>query len=99
MNGQILVLLATCSFGLLMGLVFDAYRLLTRPCRRRRWLLAFLDFFLWVALACALFALLFVLNKAEVHFYVFFGLALGLLFYYRSLSRYVAGLWPKRPRP
>lgn len=91
MNGQALILLATCGSGLLMGLVFDVYRLLTRPFRRRRWKLALTDFLLWVILAAYMFGLLFYLNDAEVHFYVFLGLALGLLFYYRWLSRYVLG--------
>lgn len=89
MNGQTLVLLATCGSGLVLGVLLDAYRLLTKRLRRRRRLVAVLDFLLWVGLAAALFALLFFLNAAEVHFYVFLGLALGLLFYYRFLGRRV----------
>ncbi|MBC7346476.1 MAG: hypothetical protein H5U00_03335 [Clostridia bacterium] len=89
MNGQPLLLLATCSMGFLLGLFLDFYRFFARRARWRGHRLDLADFLLWVLFAVGMFALLFYLNGAEIHFYVFVGLALGLLTYYRWASRHV----------
>ena len=88
MSSQALVLCVTCVSGFIMGFILEAYRLLVGRTRWRRRKLSLMDFLLWVVLTACMFGLLYYLNGAEVHFYVFLGLALGLLSYIRWCRRY-----------
>lgn len=80
-----------------MGFAVDCHRFWSGRRRLRRYRVgqSIADFLLWVSFAAGVFGLLLLLNDGEVHFYVFLGLGLGLLIYYRSYSRWVLS-WLKK---
>lgn len=74
--------------GLVAGLLFDLYRFgrwLFRPGRLGTYIG---DLLFWLLLTPALFLLLLVTNGGELRLYVFVGLAIGCLFYFRLFSRH-----------
>jgi spore cortex biosynthesis protein YabQ len=86
-DGQIDTFLITVATGVFLGLLFDFYRVL-RALYRPRWLLTSLaDLLYWLAATGVVFLALLFGNWGELRLYVFIGLALGALGYYRLLSR------------
>lgn len=78
--------------GLLMGLVFDIYRIL-------RWLLKLpglavhlFDLLIWLVFAVGVFFILLIGNWGELRFYVFLGILIGLILYFMFLSKKIIKL-------
>lgn len=84
---QWLTLGAMLLSGVGMGVVFDGYRVVSNELRFPRWSLSILDLLYWIASALVVFKMLYASNNGEVRAYVFFGLAMGALFYYLFFSK------------
>lgn len=79
-----LFMMFVCGNGL--GVLFDAYRVLSHRLGIPGWLLAILDVVYWLVAAPAVFRVLYRTNHGEIRFYVFFGLILGISFYFLFCS-------------
>ncbi len=78
--------------GLLMGGVFDGYRVVSHELRFPRWILPALDIGYWLAAALAAFRILYATNNGEVRAYVYLGILIGICFYFLALSVTVIAL-------
>ncbi|SIR66796.1 MULTISPECIES: spore cortex biosynthesis protein YabQ [unclassified Paenibacillus] len=78
--------------GLLMGGVFDGYRVVSHELRFPRWILPALDIGYWLAAALAAFRILYASNNGEVRAYVYLGILIGICFYFLALSGTVIAL-------
>jgi len=78
--------------GLLMGGVFDGYRVVSHELRFPRWILPALDIGYWLAAALAAFRILYATNNGEVRAYVYLGILIGICFYFLALSGTVIAL-------
>jgi spore cortex biosynthesis protein YabQ len=77
----------TVITGVVMGVLFDFYRIL-RGVFRLRWILTSLaDLLYWLLSTVLVFVALLFGNWGEVRLYVFFGLFAGVFGYYKLLSR------------
>jgi spore cortex biosynthesis protein YabQ len=78
--------------GLVMGLVFDVYRVASHRFHVARWLLPALDLVYWAAATLGVFGILLGNNEGEVRMYVFLGLGIGVTGYFGLLSNWVVKL-------
>jgi spore cortex biosynthesis protein YabQ len=91
LHTQYLTVLAMSLSGAVLGAVYDVYRTILQEWKYLRWLGPILDFAFWI------FALLLVLwalhgaNHADIRFYVFVLLGIGLVLYRLLLRKLVVG--------
>ena len=84
--GQIYGFAATIAAGLTLGLFFDLYRLWRRATRPEKVITALSDLLFWVIATPVTYVYLLLGNWAELRFYVFLGLFLGLFLYFTGFS-------------
>ncbi|NMB25080.1 MAG: spore cortex biosynthesis protein YabQ [Firmicutes bacterium] len=92
LGGQVYGFAATIAAGLSLGLLFDFYRLWRRATRPQRLVTAVSDVLFWVVATPITYFYLVVGNWADLRFYVFLGLFLGLLLYFGAFSLVVRNL-------
>ena len=92
LGGQVYGFAATIAAGLSLGLFFDLYRLWRRATRPQKVVTAISDMLFWVIATPLTYFYLLVGNWAELRFYVFLGLLLGLLLYFGAFSVVVLNL-------
>ena len=84
--GQIEAFILTLVLGLLTGTIFHFYQELIRAARVSRYVLYFLDFFLWIIIITLVFLGMLFINQGEMRIYVLIALVLGILIYYRRFA-------------
>lgn len=72
--------------GVIIGLVFDMYRVARGITKPPKIISHILDLIIWFILALLVFVLLLFSNWGEVRFYVFLSLVIGLVFYFKFCS-------------
>jgi len=87
LSQQFLAFGLTIALGILMGVFFDFYRVLNRLLHPPRLVIQVGDLLFWLVLTGVVFTILFLGNWGEVRAYVFLGLALGLVIYFKWFSR------------
>lgn len=75
--------------GLILGVMYDIYRVALSRIRMPRWMIPILDFLYWIAATIIVFRLLYHSNLGQVRVFVFIAIAIGILFYFALLSRIV----------
>jgi len=90
--GQIYGFAATIAAGFTLGLFFDLYRLWRRVTRPKKVATALSDLLFWVIATPVTYAYLLMGNWAELRFYVFLGIFLGLFLYFTVFSVIVLNL-------
>jgi spore cortex biosynthesis protein YabQ len=78
--------------GLLLGILYDVYRVAAKKLKVSRWLLAILDLVYWLAATVLVFRLLYLSNQGQVRIFVFLSLMIGICCYFALFSRYVIRL-------
>lgn len=92
LSTQIRTFLLIVTTGIILGILFDTYRVLRRHFRPP-WLVTSLTDLIYCLLASAIaFAALLAGNWGELRFYVFIALLIGIVAYYRLVSQYVMKL-------
>lgn len=86
---QLLSFLFSWGLGVLLGIIFDFYRLWSDYYRWPRWLKAFGDLFYWIIAAVLVFLGLMEVNGGQMRFYILLALILGLASYQVWFSRTV----------
>ncbi len=84
--GQIEAFILNLVLGLLTGTIFHFYQELIRAARVSRYVLYFLDFFLWIIIITLVFLGMLFINQGEMRIYVLIALVLGILIYYRRFA-------------
>ncbi|NDI37057.1 spore cortex biosynthesis protein YabQ [Chengkuizengella sediminis] len=72
--------------GMLLGVIYDIYRVVASQFHFRRWIISSLDIIYWILSTLFVFRMLYLSNSGEVRFYVFLGLTLGIIFHYVYFS-------------
>jgi len=89
-QGMTIAFMMLC--GVVMGLVFDVYRVASHRFHIARWLLPALDVVYWAAATLGVFSILLGSNEGEVRMYVFLGLGIGVTGYFGLFSHWVVKL-------
>ena len=85
--GQAATFLVTVATGFALGIFYDVFRIIRRILRVKFIGTAIFDFLFWVVCVVALFLVLLVVNFAEIRFFVFLGMFLGLVLHFVTLSQ------------
>jgi spore cortex biosynthesis protein YabQ len=72
--------------GVLIGLLFDLYRVLARELHFPRWLIPLLDLLYWLIATVLVFRMLLYGNFGQVRLFIFLGLFAGYTLYFLVLS-------------
>jgi len=89
LSTQFLYFALTVGIGLLIGVAFDLYRILRGLVQPGKIITNVGDLFFWLLVTILAFVLLIFGNRGEVRFYVFIGIAVGLLVYLNLLSKHI----------
>lgn len=88
-NAQFYSFLGTILIGMTMGILFDFYRIFRLLVKPKKILTYLGDLSFGFFAAAAVFILLLYSNWGEFRFYVFLGMAIGILFYYNLMSYWI----------
>jgi spore cortex biosynthesis protein YabQ len=86
---QFIVFLNFALIGSAIGFVFELFRAFGKVFQFKRFTGFFVDFFLCMLASIYIYIALFVWNYGEVRFFIFFALALGIIFYYLIISPHI----------
>lgn len=88
-NRQIYYLLTTFVAGLLIGILFDIYRIVRGFNSPNKLITAFSDFLFWIFSAIMIFSFFFITNNGELRYYTFVGILIGLFIYFKLISLFI----------
>lgn len=91
-DSQLATFIITIVTGMVLGLLFDFYRVARLALRLGWGWTALADLLYWLVATALVFTGLLFGNWGEVRLYVFFGLAGGVICYYRLFSRWAVRL-------
>jgi len=90
---QAYVFLSTVYGGIIIGFIYDLYRMIRRIIRPKRFMTGALDMLFWLTTSLVTFIVLYFANGGEVRLYTFLGFILGFTIYMLALSPFVMGLF------
>ncbi len=76
------------ALGMASALVYDTFRIV----RSGFLVTALKDMLFWLVMTVLVFTICLVFNNGEIRFFMFCGILIGALTYFRTVSRYVIGL-------
>lgn len=86
-HAQLISFLTALLIGMVLGLIFDFFRIVRGVLRLRLWMTNLLDGLYWVVATLITFTTLLLTNWGELRFYLFMGIAAGAGAYYRWVSK------------
>lgn len=75
--------------GILIGLLFDFFRIMRRTFKTNNVITYIEDFIFWILTGLILLYSVFTFNNGEIRIYMFLGVLLGITLYMLSISSYV----------
>lgn len=90
-NTQFVYFFSNILCGIIVGLLFDIYRVIRGFRTPNKILTAISDILFWIFASLLTFIIMLVTNNANLRYYTFLGLFLGLYFYFSLLSRLFIG--------
>jgi spore cortex biosynthesis protein YabQ len=92
-NSQVISFVITIAAGIVLGVLFDCYRVLRGTFRPKCLMTCLTDLLYWLVATVIVFLALILSNWGELRFYVFLGILSGVGLYYRLLSVYAIRLF------
>lgn len=89
MNNQAYLFVIFIINGILIGLIFDIFRIIRRTFKTTDLSTYIQDIAFWIIAGIITLAFIFYYNNGEIRFYVFLGIILGVLSYILTISKYV----------
>lgn len=74
--------------GIAIGILFDTFRILRRSFKTADWVTYVQDILFWILTGCIILFSIFRFNNGEIRSYVFLGLAIGVILYMITISRF-----------
>ena len=91
-NIQIYYFLSTIAAGIIIGLLFDTYRIIIRLRSASKLICAICDMLFCIISAVIIFIFFLLTNNGNVGYYTFVGIPLGLFLYFMILSKSCSGI-------
>lgn len=83
---QLIHFMLAVAIGVVIGILFDIYRVFRYLLSLPWTIIPILDFLWWVMVTCLVFSILLWENWGEVRFYIFIGQAVGFALYVKNFS-------------
>ena len=91
-TNQAYIFLCSIIGGLVIGFVFDFFRICRKIIKTTNIITYIEDLLFWIIVAIIIFFLVFMTNDGELRWYAFLGVLLGVIFYNLIFSAYVIGI-------
>lgn len=88
-TNQAILFLIFCINGIIIGLLFDFFRILRRSFKTHDIVTYIQDVLFWILTGFILLYSIFTFNNGEIRLFMFLGVALGIIFYMLCLSSYI----------
>ena len=75
--------------GLLIGFIFDIFRILRISFKTKDFVTYIQDILFWLITGAIVLYSIFVFNNGEIRFYMFLGMAIGVILYILLFSKYI----------
>lgn len=75
--------------GIVIGITFDIFRILRRSFKTSDWITCMQDIIFWIITGIIILFSVFTFNNGEIRSYVFIGVALGVIIYMISISKFI----------
>lgn len=85
---QLFDLLAFMVTGIVIGLLFDIFRIIRRSFKTSDFITYIEDIIFWLLAGCILLFTIFTFNNGQIRIYIFIGLILGISIYILIFSKY-----------
>lgn len=85
---QLFCLLIFTITGIIIGILFDIFRILRRSFKTADWITYLEDILFWILSGSIMLFSIFVFNNGEIRSYIFIGIAIGVIIYMLTISRY-----------
>lgn len=84
---QLFCLLIFIITGVVIGILFDIFRILRKSFKTSDWITYLQDIIFWILAGCVMLFSIFTFNNGEIRSYVFIGIILGIILYMLAISR------------
>lgn len=88
-NNQAQLFLVFIINGIIIGILFDFFRILRKSFKTNDFATYIEDFLFWILTGLSILFTLFKFNNGEIRLYMFFAIAIGTLLYMLILSTYI----------
>ena len=88
-TNQAHLFLIFCINGIIIGLLFDFFRIMRRSFKTHDIVTYIQDVLFWILTGFILLYSIFTFNNGEIRLFMFLGVALGIIFYMLCLSSYI----------
>lgn len=88
-NNQALLFLIFSLNGVIIGLIFDFFRIIRKSFKTSTLLTNIQDVIFWIITGISVIFFMYKFSDGTIRFYMFLGLLLGLNIYYLTISQYV----------
>ena len=88
-TNQAHLFLIFCINGIIIGLLFDFFRILRRSFKTHDIVTYIQDVLFWILTGFILLYSIFTFNNGEIRVFMFLGVALGIIFYMLCISSYI----------
>lgn len=86
---QVYVFLVFIVNGIIIGLIFDTFRIARKSFKTPNFVTYIEDILFWIITGITIIYSIFVFNNGELRFYIFLGLMLGIILYLLLLSKHI----------
>jgi spore cortex biosynthesis protein YabQ len=88
-SDQAYIFLCTVLGGLLVGFIYDLFRISRRVIKTHNIIVYFEDIAFWILVSLTSFAIIFVSNSGKIRGYSLIGIVLGVIIYYFLFSYFI----------
>lgn len=85
---QLFCLLIFILTGIVIGILFDIFRILRKSFKTADFITYLEDIIFWILTGCIMLFSIFIFNNGEIRSYVFIGIAIGIILYMLVISRF-----------
>ena len=89
MVDQVQIFLYSLVLGLILGIIYDIFRIFRLTFNVKKWGIFFQDILYFITISLVSFSFIIIFNKGEVRYYIIIGQLIGGVIYYISLGRIV----------
>ncbi|MCI8352650.1 MAG: spore cortex biosynthesis protein YabQ [Clostridia bacterium] len=89
MNNQAYLFMMFIVNGVLIGILFDVFRILRKTFKTKDVITYIEDISFWILTGLLTLYFVFYYNDGEIRFYIFLGIILGILIYILTISKYI----------
>lgn len=89
MNNQAYIFIIFIINGIIIGFLFDCFRIIRKSFKTSDMITYIEDILFWIIAGITTLYFIFIYNNGEIRFYIFLGILIGILFYMLTISKFI----------